>query len=88
MANIVMGSSVDDFVALFFAHSNFELKKTIRKEIEKSDIIIFCHPYMYPAVSPYIQKQIVIYEALNVEYSLKKSILPTWIIEKISCSPD
>jgi glycosyltransferase involved in cell wall biosynthesis len=83
MANIMMGRSVDDFVALFFAHSHFELKKIIRKEIEESDIIIFCHPYMYPAVSPYIQKQIVIYEALNVEYSLKNSILPTGFLKNI-----
>jgi glycosyltransferase involved in cell wall biosynthesis len=83
LANIVMGGSVDDFVALFFAHSNLELKKTIRKEIEDCDIIIFCHPYMYPAISPYIQKQIVIYEALNVEYSLKNSILPTGFLKNI-----
>jgi glycosyltransferase involved in cell wall biosynthesis len=83
MANIIMGRSVDDFVALFFAHTHFELKKIIRKEIEESDIIIFCHPYMYPAVCPYIQKQIVIYEALNVEYSLKNTILPPGFFKTI-----
>jgi glycosyltransferase involved in cell wall biosynthesis len=83
VANILTRTSVDDFVALFFAYSNSELKKIIRKEIGNSDIVIFCHPYMYPAVSPYIQKQIVIYEALNVEYSLKKSILPNGLLKKI-----
>lgn len=76
IANMLIHSSVDDFIALFFASSNLQLKKIIKKEIAKCDIVIFCHPYMYPAVAPYLQKKIVIYEALNVEYALKKDILP------------
>jgi glycosyltransferase involved in cell wall biosynthesis len=76
IASQLMRSSVDDFVALFFASSNPHLKKLLQKEIAGCDIVICCHPYLYPAVSPYIRNQRVIYEALNVEYTLKKSILP------------
>jgi len=83
IANLLMHSSVDDFIALFFASSNHQLKKLIQKEIAESDIVIFCHPYMYPAVAPYIRNQLVIYEALNVEYALKKSILPNGYLKNI-----
>ena len=38
---------------------------------------------MYPSVKPYLQKQIVIYEALNVEYSLKSTILPETLLKRI-----
>jgi glycosyltransferase involved in cell wall biosynthesis len=83
IANQLMRSSVDDFVALFFASSNPRLKKTIQKEIAECDIVIFCHPYMYPAVAPYIRNQLVIYEALNVEYELKKSVLREGLLKNI-----
>jgi len=83
IANQVMRSSVDDFGALFFASSNRQLKKLIQKEIAECDIVIFSHPYMYPAVAPYIQNQLVIYEALNVEYALKNSILRDGLLKNI-----
>jgi len=37
---------------------------------------------MYPSVKPSLQKQIVIYEALNVEFNLKNSILPDTLLKK------
>ncbi|MDD1700439.1 MAG: glycosyltransferase family 4 protein [Methanoregula sp.] len=83
ITNLMMRSSVDDFGALFFASSNLQLKKVIRKELAECDIVIFCHPYMYPAVAPYIRNQLVIYEALNVEYALKKSILSNGYLKNI-----
>ena len=83
VAGLFMRSSVDDFVALFFASSNATLKKVIQKELAESDIVIFCHPYMYPVVAPYIENQFIIYEALNVEYTLKKSILPDGVLKKV-----
>ncbi len=83
VASRLMRSSVDDFVALFFASSNFQLKKLLQKEIAECDIVICCHPYMYPAAAPYLRNQRVIYEALNVEYTLKKSILPDGLLKNI-----
>jgi glycosyltransferase involved in cell wall biosynthesis len=83
IANQVMRSSVDDFGALFFASSNRQLKKLLQKEIDKCDIVIFSHPYMYPAAATYIRNQLVIYEALNVEYALKKSILREGLLKNI-----
>ncbi|MFA6363354.1 glycosyltransferase family 4 protein [Methanoregula sp.] len=83
IAKKLMGGSVDDFVALFFASYNAQLKKIIKPQIQECDVVILCHPYMYPSVKPYLQKQIVIYEALNVEFGLKDSILPDTLLKKI-----
>lgn len=83
LAKKIMGIAVDDLVALFFAGFNFHFKKIIKEEISKSDIVIFCHPYMYPALKPFIEKKTVIYEALNVEYALKKSILKDGLLKNI-----
>jgi glycosyltransferase involved in cell wall biosynthesis len=71
----VLRCSVGDFVALFLASNNGKLKRVIREQISESDIVIFSHPYLYPAVKPFITNQKTIYEAHNVEYLLKRSIL-------------
>jgi glycosyltransferase involved in cell wall biosynthesis len=81
IAKKLTGCSVDDFVALFFASSNLQLKTILKRQIQDSDIVILCHPYMYPSIKPYIQNQIVVYEALNVEFHLKKSILPESLLK-------
>jgi glycosyltransferase involved in cell wall biosynthesis len=83
LVKVLMGCSVDDFVALFFASYNLQLTKKIKQQLQECDIVILSHPYLYPAVKPYIQKQIVIYEAHNVEFRLKESILPETFLKKI-----
>lgn len=83
IANLFFRSSVDDFIALFFASSNRMFKRIIQKELGECDIIIFSHPYMYSAVRPYIRNQLVIYEAHNVEYALKKAILPDRLLKNV-----
>jgi glycosyltransferase involved in cell wall biosynthesis len=83
VARKLTGCSVDDFVALFLGPYNIQLKKLIERQIQESDIVILCHPYMYPSVKSYLQKQIVIYEALNVEYRLKGTILPDTLLKRI-----
>ncbi len=69
------GRSMDDLVALYIASHNRMLNKAIERHVAKSSVIILSHPYMYPAVKPFLKDQFVIYEAHNVEYSLKKSFL-------------
>lgn len=77
-----LGISVDDLVALFIAPYNKELNKVIKRHITESSIVILAHPYMYPAVKPYLKDQFVIYEAHNVEYSLKRSLFNKNILSK------
>ncbi len=78
----VLGRSVDDLVALFIAPYNKELNIVIERYIAESSVVILAHPYMYPAVKPYLKDQFVIYEAHNVEYSLKRSLFDENILSK------
>lgn len=83
-AEKILRYPVGDFVELFFAPFNSLFKKTINVRIHENDIIIFSHPYLYPAVIPFIpNNKIVVYEALNVEFILKKSIFNKGIIRTI-----
>ena len=43
---------------------------------QDADAIVVCHPFCYPAIKPYINGKPLIYEAHDVEYILKQSILP------------
>ena len=47
----------------------------------QSDIIIFSHPYLFDLVKRVNEKQIIIYEAHNAEYNLKKQYLEKSKIE-------
>ncbi|WP_245249610.1 glycosyltransferase family 4 protein [Methanolinea mesophila] len=82
-AGLIMKCPVDDLVALLLAPFNPWLRNMIRKKIRESDIVICCHPYMYPAVSPWIGGRFLVYEALNDEYGLKSTTLPEGFLKKI-----
>ena len=50
--------------------------KCLSASIEKSDLVIFSHPYLYPLAKKYLCGKPFIYEAQDVEYIIKKGILP------------
>lgn len=63
---------------------------------QKSDIIVCSHPYLFNLVKKENDRQIVVYEAHNVEYNLKKQYITNrkqgdklrdlvWDIEKRAC---
>jgi len=84
IAEKILRCPVNDFIALFLAPYNRDLKRIIKDQNFNCDIVFFSHPYLYPAVMPLIAKnKMIIYEALNVEYPLKKSILGEGIIKEI-----
>lgn len=78
----VFGRSADDLVALLIAPYNRMLNKAIERYVAESNVVILAHPYMYPAVKPFLKDQFVIYEAYNVEYSLKMSLFGGNILSK------
>jgi glycosyltransferase involved in cell wall biosynthesis len=47
----------------------------VKKEMADSDIVIFSHPYLFPLKKHINDNSIIIYEAHNVEYLLKKPYL-------------
>lgn len=46
--------------------------ETVRKLLARSDIVIFSHPYLYKLRKYIDESKVVIYEAHNVEYFLKR----------------
>lgn len=55
---------------------------TLKGSIEKCDLVIFSHPYLYPLGKQYLNGKPFIYEAHNVEYLMKKEMLPESIIKE------
>lgn len=54
----------------------------LKTSIEKSDLVIFSHPYLYPLAKRYLNGKPFIYEAQDVEYIIKQGILPDSSIKK------
>ncbi|MGG6270196.1 glycosyltransferase family 4 protein [Leptolyngbya sp. AN10] len=52
-----------------------EYIEALKTSIESSDIVIACHPYLYPAIRSITNKPLW-YEAQDVEIDLKSKILP------------
>lgn len=50
-------------------------KEKLKESIEKSDIVVLSHPYLYNVAKEVITNQFIIYEAQDVEYIIKKEML-------------
>ena len=74
-AGKLLGVSVDDITAMFLCRQNAEIAALAKTSIEKSDLVILSHPYMFPLVRDYVYNKPLIYEAHNVEAYLKKALL-------------
>jgi len=48
----------------------------LKKAIEECDMVILSHPYLYPEVKKYLNGKKFAYEAQDVEYLIKKGMLP------------
>ena len=75
VAGKLLGVSVDDITAMFLCRQNAEIAALAKTSIEKSDLVILSHPYMFPLVRDYVYDKPLIYEAHNVEAYLKKALL-------------
>jgi len=53
--------------------SNHE--KTVKEAVEKADVLIIEHPYLVEVLTKFRKKQILVYDAHNVEYSYQKMIM-------------
>ena len=71
-----IGVPVTDVAMPLLINYTSQYLDELRKSIEKSDIIVISHPYMYTAAEPYLENKIVVYEAHNVESTMKKKMLP------------
>lgn len=52
----------------------FKFKKVLRKDILSSEIVVSEHSYLFPLIAPYANERILVYDAHNVDFLLKKDI--------------
>jgi len=71
---------VSDIAFLSLAEYTMEYEKRIEASLEKCDIVIISHPYTLNVIKKYLNGQIIIHEAHNLEYKIKKEMLPNSIV--------
>jgi len=73
------GRTIIDVTFPLLANASTMYVETLRKEAEKSDVIILSHPWAYPIIKTAINinKKILIYDSHNCEALLRRSILGT-----------
>lgn len=70
------GVPVTDIVMPILSKHTSEYSNEIRKAIEESDLVIVSHPYLLYEAKKYLNGKDFVYEAHNVEYAMKKEMLP------------
>ncbi|WP_252221713.1 MULTISPECIES: glycosyltransferase [unclassified Clostridium] len=70
------GVPVTDIVMPILSKYTTEYSKEIKKSIEQSDLVIVSHPYLLYETKKHLNGKDFIYEAHNVEYAMKKEMLP------------
>lgn len=71
-----MQISVGDVAMFEYAEQTEEYTKRLQTSITDSQIIVLSHPYLYHVIQKRIEEKTLIYEAQDVEYLIKKQILP------------
>ena len=71
-----VGMSVGDIAMITLGGNTPLYREKLEQSIKKSDVVVVSHPYLYNTVKEYIENQIVIYEAHNVESTMKREMLP------------
>lgn len=71
-----MQISVGDVAMFEYAEQTEEYAKKLQVSVTDSQIIVLSHPYLYHVLQKQIGEKPLIYEAQDVEYLIKKQILP------------
>lgn len=71
-----VGIPITDIAMENLSYYTPEYHEIASKYLENSDILIASQPYLFHLIEPYKNTKKVIYDAQNVEYELKKSMLP------------
>jgi len=71
-----VGIPVTDIAFLDLCEETVEFVEAVKQAIADADYVICAHPYAFPLVKRYAAGQKIVHESHNVEYLLKKQILP------------
>lgn len=83
-----MKHTVTDILMAHLVHLTPKFISILEYYLNKSDIIVASHPFLFPLIKRKRKEQLIIYESHNVEYLLKKSFLPPsrkgkWLLSKV-----
>ena len=53
-----------------------EYGEALKRALSDSEYFVASHPYLYPEAQKYLSGQAIVYEAQDIEYTLKKDMLP------------
>lgn len=68
---------ISDIAMITEAEKTGQYCKKLNKSIQDCDIVIVSHPYLYYVAKKYMKGKKFVYEAHNVEYLMKKAVLPS-----------
>jgi glycosyltransferase involved in cell wall biosynthesis len=91
-----LGLGLFDVLSIENAVYSTKYVKKVNEFAQSSDVIVCSHPYLFNTVKKENERQILVYEAHNVEYNLKKQYITNtkqgdklrdlvWDIEKRAC---
>lgn len=70
------GKNVIDTSFPLIGHLSPDYEYYVRSHMQKADVIVFSHPWVFPLVSDAItEKQYIVYDSHNFEVGLRKSLL-------------
>lgn len=76
--------SLTDVAEITLGSSTKAYREALKNSLESSDFCVISHPYLYYTAKEFLDQKPFIYEAHNVEYIIKKGMLPeTRIKEKL-----
>lgn len=67
---------VTDIAMITLSQLTPEYGGILKKVLDEADYAVISHPYLYPEAKKYLQQTQYIYEAQDVEYIIKRSMLP------------
>lgn len=73
---VKIGIPITDVLMPTLSKHTTEYSKELKKSIEESDLVILSHPYLLYEAKKYLNGKDFIYEAQDVEYAIKKEMLP------------
>lgn len=71
-----VGIPITDIVMENLLQYSPDFNQIADKYMNESDILVSEHPYLYGLFNKYLDRKYVIYDSHNLEYELKKSMLP------------
>lgn len=78
-----IGIPISDIGMITLSSYTPAFSDALKNSMQSSDYVVLCHPYLYNEVRKYIGDKKIIYEAQDVEFILKKRMLPNTHLTKV-----